>query len=94
MSYGNIRKVNWVMLRRKLKSFFIAIGCVGHEAHTNRKRGRLFVQALGRTRARVYRFFGYDVRMKMNGEYWFQLRDRRLEKKRTKRIIHALNRPL
>jgi hypothetical protein len=78
-------------MNRKLKSFFIALLSLRHKVTINRRRGKALIAGLGRRLAFVFRI-GYDVRMSRSGEYYFQLRDKRMEKKRAKRIIEALNR--
>jgi hypothetical protein len=78
-----------MVVKRKLKSFFIALLSLRHKVTINRHRGRALIAGLGRRLAFFFRI-GYDVRMNRSGEYYFQLRDRRAEKKRVKRIAHAI----
>jgi hypothetical protein len=83
-------------MKRLIRSFFIAIMCIGKKPHSKPRRYQLFVDGMGKRLFAFFRFLGtigflgLDIRMTRKGDAWFQFRERREEKKRTKRIIHAL----
>jgi hypothetical protein len=75
-------------MNRKLKAFFIAVLSLRHRV-TFTRRGKALIAGLTRRVAFIFRPF-YDVRMTRSGAFYFQLRDRRAEKKRLKRFRNLI----
>ncbi len=73
-------------VRKTLKAFGVALIGFKRGVTFNNRKGKAFFKGLSKRTARFASLCGYDVRYKRNGDVFFQLRDRKRERKVAKRI--------
>lgn len=75
---------------KKLKATLVALAGLTSDVQFNKKRGEALFQSLNKTLATLFRLLGFDVRKRRDGRIFFQLRDRKQERKIEKKIRKIL----